>query len=64
MKERLAYRVSEVADLIGCSKSKAYDLVAAGELRSIRIGGLLRIPADALKEILDARSSHPGSNPQ
>jgi excisionase family DNA binding protein len=54
MKDRLLYRVGEVADLIGCSKSEAYKLVASGELPSVRVGGLLRVPADALHRLISS----------
>jgi excisionase family DNA binding protein len=48
---RLFYRVSELADVIGCSKSKAYELVASGAIPSVRIGTLLRVPSSALEEL-------------
>jgi len=49
--ERLFYRVSELAEVIGCSKSKAYELVASGAIPAVRIGSLLRVPASALKDL-------------
>jgi excisionase family DNA binding protein len=49
MTERIFYRVTEVADLVGCSKSKAYELVASGAIASTRIGTLLRVPRSALE---------------
>jgi excisionase family DNA binding protein len=48
MGERIFLRVSEIAELIGCSKSKAYELVASGAISSTRIGSLLRVPRTAL----------------
>jgi excisionase family DNA binding protein len=51
MNERLFYRVTELAELIGCSKTKAYELVASGAVPSTRIGGLLRIPAEAVRKM-------------
>lgn len=45
---RLAYRPAEAAESIGISRSKAYELIASGELPAIRIGGVLRVPVDAL----------------
>jgi excisionase family DNA binding protein len=49
MTERLAYRVNEAAERLGISRSKAYELIAAGKLPSIKIGGSVRVPAEALK---------------
>jgi excisionase family DNA binding protein len=50
MSERLFYRVSEVGDLLGCSKTKAYELVASGAILSVRIGTLLRVPRAAFEK--------------
>jgi len=49
MSERIFYRVSEISELIGCSKSKAYELVHSGAIPSILIGSLLRVPRSALE---------------
>ena len=57
MTERLAYRVSEAAERLGISRSKAYELIAAGKLPSIKIGGSVRVPAEALKEWI-AQQTH------
>lgn len=54
MHERMFYKVTEFAELIGCSKTKAYELVASRAVPSIRIGGLLRIPAEALRKLGEA----------
>lgn len=51
--ERLTYRVLEAAERLGISRSKAYELIAAGKLPSIKIGGSVRVPAEALKEWID-----------
>ena len=49
--ERIFLRVSEVGDLLGCSRSKAYEMVAQGLLPSIRISGLLRVPRIAIEKL-------------
>lgn len=49
MTERLAYRVPEAADAIGISRAKAYELIASGELPSVRIGSSVRVPVEALR---------------
>jgi len=51
--ERMAYRISEVAELIGVSKSKAYEMASRGELPTIRLGGSLRVNASALRALLE-----------
>ena len=66
MNERMFYRVSEIGELIGCSKSKAYELVAAGTIPSTRIGTLLRVSRATLeafiKNAADASSTNQGAN--
>jgi excisionase family DNA binding protein len=57
--ERLAYRVSEAAEQLGISRSKAYELIAAGKLPSIRIGSSVRIPAEGLKEWIAQQTQAP-----
>ena len=47
--EKLAYRVSEVAELLGMSRSGVYALVVSRTLPSVRLGGSIRVPADALR---------------
>jgi excisionase family DNA binding protein len=59
MSERIFYRVSEIADLIGCSKSKAYELVASGAVASTRIGSLLRVPRSALEVFIKRATEQP-----
>jgi excisionase family DNA binding protein len=53
--ERLLLRIDEVAALIGVSRTTAYSLVNKGEIPSVRIGGLLRIPNDALRQLIEER---------
>jgi excisionase family DNA binding protein len=53
--ERLLLRIDEVAALIGVSRTTAYVLVNKGEIPSVRIGGLLRIPNDALRKLIEER---------
>ena len=48
--DRLAYRVTEAAERIGISRTKCYELIKAGKLPSVRIGGSVRVPVDALKQ--------------
>lgn len=51
--ERLAYRVPEFAAAIGVSRAKGYELIARGEVPSVRIGGSIRVPVAALREWMD-----------
>lgn len=46
---RLAVRVSEAAQMLSVSRSKAYELVRSGELPSIRVGKVVRVPIEGLE---------------
>jgi excisionase family DNA binding protein len=50
MNERLMLRVGEAAEAIGVSRTKAYELIARGELPTVRVGGCVRVPVAALKD--------------
>jgi len=51
----LVMSVAEAARLLGISKTLAYDLVARGELPSLRLGGRVRIPRRALERLTESR---------
>lgn len=63
MTERMLYRPAEVGDAIGVSRARAYELIAAGVIPSIRIGTSIRVPVAALREWVDRqlaeRTAHP-----
>jgi len=50
---RLLLRPREVADMIGVSRTTAYDLIAAGTIPSVRLGNHLRVPAAALEKLIE-----------
>ncbi|TVT50726.1 helix-turn-helix domain-containing protein [Amycolatopsis rhizosphaerae] len=45
---RVLLKVEEAAERLGIGRTTAYALVRSGELESVRIGSLRRIPSDAL----------------
>ena len=47
--EKLLLRPVEAAEAIGIGRSKVYELLASGELPSIRVGASVRVPLDALR---------------
>ena len=46
--DRLLLRPVEAAEAIGIGRSKVYELLASGDLPSIRVGGSVRVPVAAL----------------
>jgi excisionase family DNA binding protein len=55
--DRLVYTVAEAGELLGISRSFAYELVARGELPVIRLGRRRLVPKVALLAILEPDSS-------
>ncbi len=49
----LVYSVAQAALLLGVSRSRLYELLASGEIPSIKIGRLRKIRAEALDDYLD-----------
>jgi excisionase family DNA binding protein len=58
--ERLTYTVCEVAELLGISRSKAYDLIAAGLLPIVPLPGRRKLVARTVLERL-INASEPGA---
>lgn len=50
MPERIALTVAETAEALGISRTSAYELIRRGDLPHIRIGRVIRVPAEALME--------------
>jgi excisionase family DNA binding protein len=48
----LLVRPEDAATLLGLGRTKVYELMRSGALRSVRIGGLRRIPATALADFV------------
>jgi excisionase family DNA binding protein len=51
---RLVLTIEESAERLGIGRTLMYALVSAGEVESVRIGRLRRIPADALTDYVQA----------
>ena len=54
---KLAIRVAQAAEALEISRSKAYEMIARGELPAIRIGGSVRVPLAALREWVAQKSA-------
>jgi excisionase family DNA binding protein len=50
--DKLLLTPTEAAQALGIGRSKIYELLQTGELRSVRIGTCRRIPTDALEQFL------------
>lgn len=53
----VALTVAEAARRIGMGRTKLYEYVSTGEIASVKIGRLRRIPAEAVADFVARRSS-------
>jgi excisionase family DNA binding protein len=51
--DKLAVKPARAAALLDCSRTKIYDAINAGELRAVRIAGMLRIPMSEIRRHLE-----------
>jgi excisionase family DNA binding protein len=51
------WTVSEAAVLLGVSRAHAYELVARGQLRHVRLGRRVVVPKRAVDELLEDRTA-------
>jgi excisionase family DNA binding protein len=56
---RLVLSVTEAAGLLGISRGLAYELVARGELPSLRLGRRIVVPRRALEALLEPDVADP-----
>jgi len=57
---RLLLTASEVAHALSCGRSYVYTLMAQGELPTVKLGRLTRVPADALTDFVQRKLREPG----
>ncbi|MGH8993312.1 MAG: helix-turn-helix domain-containing protein [Acidimicrobiia bacterium] len=55
--ERLVLSVAEAAEMLGISRTLAYDLVARGKLPALRLGGRIVVLLRPLERLLDGVQS-------
>lgn len=61
MVDRLLLRPSEVAIALSLGRAKTYELIAKGDIPSVRFGRSVRVRADLLAEWIDARAIIPAA---
>jgi excisionase family DNA binding protein len=52
----ILFRISRIEELLGLSRSRICQLIASGELNSIKIGASRRVSASQLREFLARQS--------
>ena len=53
--QRLLLRISEVAETLGIGRTKIYEMIATGELPTVRVGRAVRISVTALQKWVEQR---------
>ncbi|SEH03504.1 DNA binding domain-containing protein, excisionase family [Nonomuraea solani] len=53
-KDKLLVTAAEASEMLGLGRTKVYELIAAGELRSVKIGRSRRVPVEALTAFVSA----------
>lgn len=53
MDDRMLYKVADVAGMLSLSRSKVYELIRAGALRSVRVDGSRRVRGEDLRSFVD-----------
>lgn len=57
-REQLVLTVDDAAERLCVSRTLMYALVSSGEVESVRIGRLRRIPVDALSTFVESLRAH------
>jgi len=57
--ERVVLRPHEAAEQLAISRSKIYELIAAGDIETIMVGKVRRVPIDAVGRYVE-RQRHQG----
>ena len=55
--EPLTVRIKEACRMTGIGRSKFYELIAAGEIEVVRIGGMTLVPLESLRSLIDRSST-------
>ena len=60
---RLAYTIEEAARLLSLSRSTLYELMAAGELETIKVGRARRVTEDQLQDFIRRHTAAEAGQP-
>jgi excisionase family DNA binding protein len=60
--DKLMVKPADAGEILSVGRSKVYELIAAGKLPSVRVGGSVRVPVAALKEWLDRKLNGQSAN--
>ena len=52
----LVLKVEDLMPILGIGRNTAYDLVRSGQIRSLRVGQQIRVPRDAVLDIINGKA--------
>ena len=55
--DKLLLKIEDAAEALSLGRSKTYELIQRGELRTVKIGRSTRVPADEIREFVARRAS-------
>ena len=56
--DRMLYRVEEAAVVLALSRHRLYELIRSGELSTVKIGNLRRVPVQSMVAYVDGLMTH------
>jgi len=59
--DKLLYKMPEAAKVLDLGLTKTYELVHSGQLRVVHVGRAIRVPADALTDLVEQLQRDAGS---
>ena len=60
---RSFFKVTDMADVVGISRTAAHELVKTGEIPSVRIKGAIRVPRGAILRFVEKVEASASPNP-
>jgi excisionase family DNA binding protein len=55
----ICVRVNDAANMIGVGRTKLYELIAKGEVETVKLGKATRITTASLNDLVRRRREHP-----
>ena len=55
---RAALKVEEMAQALGLGRSKCWELVRSGEVRTVRFGRSVRVPVSEIERLIEQGGGH------
>lgn len=55
--ELISVRIKEACRITGIGRSKLYELIAAGEIKTVKVGSMTLIPINGLRALIERAAS-------